>query len=750
MKSLTGSLTILSLVLGGALLVSSCRSESNQVGERTRPSISTFIKTQMDQGKKPNRLIDEKSPYLLQHAFNPVEWYPWGEEAFAKARAEQLPIFLSVGYATCHWCHVMERESFESDSIAAIMNKFFVCIKVDREERPDVDKVYMTALQGMGQNGGWPMSMFLTPDLKPFFGGTYFPPETRYGRAGFPEVLTRIHDVWEKEREKILESANGIITGLREIPAATGGKIEGGVLDTCYRQFERTYDPLFGGFGGGPKFPRPAVFDFLLHYHSRTREPKALMMVTKTLQKMALGGMYDHVGGGFHRYSVDREWRVPHFEKMLYDQAQLVQAYIDAFQVTKDPFYSAIAREVLDYVLRDMTHPDGGFYSAEDADSPKPEFPAEEGEGAFYVWTKTELLNVLGEDAAQAWCLYYGVEEGGNTPHDPQMEFTGKNILYVARSLKETATALGKTEGDVQSSLISSKQKLFAVRETRPRPRLDDKVICSWNGLMIGAFARAYQVLGDERYLQASRRGAEFVLNHLFDAPTKTLRRRYRDGESRYEAHLDDYAFLVRGLLDLYEASFEATWFVRAMELTQKQLSLFKDEKNGGFFDTSGKDPTILVRMKEQYDGAEPTGNSLAAMNLLRLARMTGDDELLQLAQQTIFQFGDVLMKQPVVMPAMTAACAFFLDPPRQIILAGRKEDPAMHKLLHEVHARYIPNKVVLLADGGEGQRQLTKYNSFLQSIVMVDGKATAYVCEDFICQLPTSDPSVVSQLLEK
>ena len=750
MNRLTGSLTILSLVLGGALLSSSCRRESNQSAGRTRPSISVFVKTQMDQGKKPNRLINEKSPYLLQHAFNPVEWYPWGEEAFARARAEQLPIFLSVGYATCHWCHVMERESFENDSIAAIMNRFFVCIKVDREERPDVDKVYMTALQGMGQNGGWPMSMFLTPDLKPFFGGTYFPPDTRYGRAGFPDVLTRIHDVWEKEREKIFESANGIITALREMPAATGGKIEGAVLDTCYRQFERTFDPVFGGFGGGPKFPRPAVLDFLLRYHNRTEEPKALTMVTKTLQKMALGGMYDHVGGGFHRYSVDGEWRVPHFEKMLYDQAQLVQAYIDAFQVTKDPFYSAIAREVLDYVLRDMTHPDGGFYSAEDADSPKPESPAEEGEGAFYVWTKKELFDVLGEDAARTWCLYYGVEEGGNAPHDPQMEFTGRNILYVARSVKETAVALGKTEGDVQARLISSKKKLFAVREARPRPRLDDKVICSWNGLMIGAFARAYQVLGDERYLRASRRGAEFVFNHLYDAPTKTLRRRYRDGESRYEAHLDDYAFLVHGLLDLYEASFEATWFVRAMELTQKQISLFKDDRNGGFFDTSGKDSTILIRMKEQYDGAEPTGNSLAAMNLLRLARMTGDDALLELGQQTIFQFGDVLMKQPVVMPAMAAACAFFLDPPRQIILAGMKQDPAMQRLLYEVHARYIPNKVVLLADGGEEQRQLAKYNSFLQSIVMVDGKVTAYICEDFVCELPTSDPAVVSQLLQK
>ncbi|MEK9136554.1 MAG: thioredoxin domain-containing protein, partial [Bacteroidota bacterium] len=600
-------------------------------------ALSDFIRKKMEQGKKPNRLISEKSPYLLQHAFNPVDWYPWGDEAFAKARGEQMPIFLSVGYSTCHWCHVMERESFENDSIAQIMNKYFVCIKVDREERPDVDKVYMTALQGMGQNGGWPMSMFLTPDLKPFYGGTYFPPQSMHGRMGFPDLLTRIHEVWETQREKILQSADGITEAMRDIPTSLPGSgvLDSSLLDTCYNQFVHVYDHQFGGFGNGPKFPRPAVYNFLLRYYVRSGNARALEMVGQTLRKMSMGGVYDHIGGGFHRYSVDGEWRVPHFEKMLYDQAQIVSSYIDLFQITKDPLFASVAREVLEYVMRDMTHPQGGFYSAEDADSPKPEAPEEEGEGAFFLWTRKEVISVLGQEDAEVLCFYYGVEEAGNAPSDPQHEFTRKNILYIARSLEQTARSFNRPEKEIAEVLSRSKQRLFAARSNRPRPHLDDKILTSWNGLMISAFSRAHQVLGDPNYLEAAERAAGFILANMHDGRNNQLIRRYRDGEARHEAHLDDYAFIVQGLLDLYEASFDVKWLTHALEITRTQIALFWDSQGGGFFDTAGKDPSVLVRMKEQYDGAEPTGNAIAVVNLVRLSQITNSHELREKANQT-------------------------------------------------------------------------------------------------------------------
>ncbi|MBI4535302.1 MAG: thioredoxin domain-containing protein, partial [Ignavibacteriae bacterium] len=627
----------------------------------------------MQQGRTPNRLIEEKSPYLLQHAFNPVEWYAWGEEAFAKARAEQKPIFLSIGYSTCHWCHVMEHESFEHDSIAAIMNQYFVSIKVDREERPDVDKIYMSALQAMGQNGGWPMSMFLTPDLKPFFGGTYFPPETRYGRIGFPELLTRIHHLWMNQREKILESADGLTTHLKELSAAgtQTTTLRNSILDTTFAQFDRSYDPLHGGFGDGPKFPRPVVFNFLLRYHYRTGEQKALQMSERTLRAMSAGGMYDHIGGGFHRYSVDGEWRVPHFEKMLYDQAQLVNSYVDLFQITKDPYYARIIREVLEYVLRDMTSAEGGFYSAEDADSPKPEDPSEQGEGACYVWLRKEILDVLGTESGDLFCFAYGVEDLGNALMDPQQEFTGKNILYIAHPVSEVAQRFGMTEEEVESILAGARKKLFNVRSKRPRPHLDDKILTSWNGLMISALARAYQVLDDPTYLKAAERAAEFVMTRLYDG--KMLIRRYRDGESKYEAHLDDYSFLVHGLLDLYESSLNFRWLRTAIDLTEKSIEIFWDASRGGFFDTSGKDSSILVRMKELYDGAEPTGNSMAVMNLLRLSQMTDNPGWRTKAEGTLRSYAAILEKQPFSMPQMVSAFDFSLEKVKQIIVAGER-----------------------------------------------------------------------------
>ncbi len=713
-----------------------------------------FVETsRMETKMKPNRLIAEKSPYLLQHAYNPVEWFPWEEEAFAKARAEDKPIFLSIGYSTCHWCHVMERESFEVDSVAAIMNELFVNIKVDREERPDVDKVYMTALQAMGENGGWPMSMFLTPDLKPFYGGTYFPPENRYGRIGFPELLRRISEAWKNERSKVLESADGITKFLKEIPSKSNAveTLDTSLLATCFNQAAGNYDAQFGGFGGGPKFPRPVVFNFLLRYFHRTGDAKALQMAEKTLRAMSGGGMYDHIGGGFHRYSVDGEWRVPHFEKMLYDQAQIVNSLVDVYLITKDSFYSTIIRETLDYVLRDMTDKDGGFYSAEDADSPFAEAPHEKGEGVFYVWTKKEIEHALGNDA-KVFNFFYGVEEAGNALNDPQHEFIGKNILYQANSISETAKFSGKNAGEVHEMLQRSRNILFELRAKRPRPHLDDKIITAWNGLMISAFARAASACGglnEPKYLQAAENAAQFILTKLYDNDTHTLLRRYRDGEAKLEAHLDDYAFLAQGLIDLYETSFDYRWLRIAIALTKKQIELFEDETNSGFFDTSGKDASILVRMKEQYDSAEPTGNSIAVMNLLRLSHMTDNNDWRKKAERTLSAFGEVLQKAPFTMPQMVAAYDFSNQKVKQIVIAGKREDDVTQQMLNAVASRFIPNKILLLVDGSKEQGELFGANSFLKSLVMIDGKPTVYVCEDFVCQLPTTNVDVLVEQLE-
>jgi len=733
------------------LVVASC-SKGPSYNESARNTVSEDVRKMIEAGRKPNRLITEKSPYLLQHAFNPVDWHAWGDEAFEKAKREGKPIFLSIGYSTCHWCHVMERESFETDSIAAILNDNFVCIKVDREERPDVDRVYMNALQAMGESGGWPLSMFLTPDRKPFFGGTYFPPESRYGRIGFPDLLRRVSEVWKTEKEKILESANGLTKFLQEaVPTKFASMPGNAALDTCFTQLSRTYDPGFGGFGGGPKFPRPVVFNFLLHYHYRTANTKALEMTERSLQKMSAGGMYDHIGGGFHRYSVDGQWRVPHFEKMLYDQAQLVNSFIDVYQITRNAYYANVIREVLDYVLRDMTDHNGGFYSAEDADSPRPEAPDEEGEGAFYVWSKQEITQAIREpNTADIFCYYYGVEEGGNALTDPQQEFTGRNILYIGHSLTQTADEFGKAEAEVAGILSSARKRLFDLRSKRPRPHLDDKILTSWNGLMIGAFARASQVLRDTRYLDAAQGSAQFILTRLYDEKARTLKRRYRDGEAKHEAHLDDYAFLSAGLLDLYEASFDFNWLEKAMDLTGKQIELFWDMERGGFYDTSGKDSSILVRMKEQYDGAEPTGNSVAALNLLRLSQMSDNQDWRVKAEKTMAAFGPILQQQPVVMPQLAVALDFALDKPKQIIIAGKKDDAETQALLAQVSSRYLPNRILLLVDGGERQNELTSLLPFVKDMKMAAGKSTAYICENYVCQLPTSDLKVVSTLLDK
>src|SRR5436305_9441237 len=508
-----------------------------------------------------NRLAGEQSPYLLQHAHNPVDWFPWGTEGFEKARRENKPIFLSIGYSTCHWCHVMERESFESDRIAELLNREYVPIKVDREERPDVDRIYMTFVQATTGGGGWPMSVWLTPDLQPFFGGTYFPPENRYGHPGFASILTQIADAWHTQRDQILESARDVVTELQKRVAVEPGRastVDASVLDSGYYVFRRTFDSHTGGFGGAPKFPRPSVFEFLLRYYARTKNKEALDMTLLTLREMAKGGMHDQLGGGFHRYSVDERWFVPHFEKMLYDQGQLATSYLEAFQITGELQYADVARDIFEYVLRDMTGPEGGFYSAEDADSAiDPEEPNVKGEGAFYIWTAEEIREIVPAPAAD-WFLYrYGVAEGGNVANDPHNEFTNRNILYEAVSMADTATQFRQLEEVVADGIADARQKLFGGRAKRVRPHLDDKSLTAWNGLMISALALGGAVLDEPRYTQAACRAADFLIERMYDQSTGVLLRRYRQGDAAIPGFLDDYALFAQALLDLYEATFE-------------------------------------------------------------------------------------------------------------------------------------------------------------------------------------------------
>ncbi len=666
-----------------------------------------------------NRLAHEKSPYLLQHAHNPVDWYPWGEEAFAKARRENKPIFLSVGYSTCHWCHVMAHESFESEEVAAIMNREFVNIKVDREERPDVDRVYMTFVQATTGGGGWPMSVWLTPDLKPFVGGTYFPPDDRYAQPGFKKVLERIASAWKQDHEKIAGQGTKIIEALREAQTAESGaaeKIDTKILDAAYEQFSRSFDARDGGFGSAPKFPRPVTLNFLSRFYARDPSSEsakdALEMNLVTLRKMAAGGMHDHLGGGFHRYSVDRYWHVPHFEKMLYDQAQLAVAYLDAFQITQDRQFESVARDVLDYVARDMTSKEGGFFSAEDADSLFEHGKPGHGEGVFYVWTKNEIDAALG-NLAEIFDFHYGVQSHGNAPEgsDPQDEFRGKNVLIERHTAAETAQHFRKSEDEVRQSLARSREELLSIRSKRPRPHLDNKIIGAWNGLMISACARAAQVLDEPRYLESATRAAAFIRTHLWDESKKTLYRSYRGGRSDVEGFADDYAFVIQGLLDLYGASLDIEWLKFAIELQETQDRLFFDEKSGGYFSTTGKDASVVLRMKDDNDSAEPAASSVAALNLLRLAQIRGEKQWQGRAEKTIGAFHVTLSRFPSAMPQMLVALDFSTSKPRQIVIAGKKDAPEAKALLAEVHRHFLPKTILLLADGAEGQKYLGENN---------------------------------------
>ncbi len=683
-----------------------------------------------------------------------MDWYPWCEEAFALAQREQKPIFLSIGYSTCHWCHVMAHESFENAEIAALMNKHFVCVKVDREERPDVDRLYMAYVQALSGSGGWPMSVWLTPELKPFFGGTYFPPEDRHGRVGFPSILSQIAQVWSESREAVEKEAARSVAALQESVRGEGAQEsdQAGVLGRASEYFLRTYDEQWGGFGSAPKFPRPSVLYFLLRQAvaTSTADQRLLPLVLGTLDRMAAGGIHDHLGGGFHRYSVDRFWHVPHFEKMLYDQAQLAVAYLEAWQITGRDDYAEIVRDILGYVSREMTSPEGGFYSAEDADSLLRHGSSEHAEGAFFVWTLAEIEAALETGAAALFCEHYGVRVSGNVDpaSDPHNELAGKNVLMQQRSLSGTAAHLGIPLEAVVESLAASKRVLFDVRSKRPRPHLDDKILCAWNGLMISAFAKAGAILGNPKFLESAKNAALFIRSHLSDLSSGELRRSWRKGKSLERAFAEDYAFLIQGLLDLYEASFEISWLQWAVQLQGIMDRLFWDASGGGYFSSAEGDPHLLVRLKEDYDGAEPSANSVAALNLLRLARMLGDEESAKKAERIFSLSSRTLEGMPAAVPQLLVALGFHRTPGRQCVVAGTPGAPDTEALLAAAREGFHPDQGLLLADGGEGQHWIAQRNPLFAEMKPIQGQAALYRCENFTCSAPVTEVENLEALL--
>jgi uncharacterized protein YyaL (SSP411 family) len=666
----------------------------------------------------PNHLIHETSPYLLQHAENPVDWYPWGEEAFEKARRENKPVLLSIGYSACHWCHVMAHESFEDEQIAQLMNENFVNIKVDREERPDLDQIYMSAVQMMTHHGGWPMTVFLTPDAVPFYGGTYFPPQDRYNMPGFPKVLIGVAEAYRDRQDDIRETGTSLVNELKRL-SATGGSdypIELELLDAAYAGIVRTYDSINGGFGGAPKFPPAMTLEFLLRTHARTGKRDALEMVSHTCRKMANGGIYDQLGGGFHRYSTDARWLVPHFEKMLYDNALLSRLYLHYFQVSEEAFARETVEGILDYVLREMTHAEGGFYSTQDADS-------EGHEGKFFVWTMDEIRAALGEDDARIFSAYYNITDTGN--------FEGKNIPNVTRT----------AEPEWRASLEESKRKLFGLREQRIKPDRDEKVLTAWNGLMLASFAEAGVVLNRPDYTNAARRNAEFVLSNL--RRDGSLLRTWKDGIAKFNAYLEDYAFLIEGLVTLFETTGESRWLNEALALTDRMIREFWDEDAGGFFFTGKSHESLIVRSKDYFDNATPSGNSVAALVLARLATLTNKESYRNLAIAVLREVGDQIRRYPSGFGYALSAADFLLSTPKEIAIVG-KDAADISPLLGETWRRYLPNKVVAPRIAGD-----TATIPLQENRPLVNDLATAYVCEHYTCKQPVTEISALREQLE-
>jgi uncharacterized protein len=706
--------------------------------QRSKEDKNMTTKTDIQQTHK-NRLANEQSPYLLQHANNPVDWYPWGDEAFETAKRLDKPIFLSIGYSTCHWCHVMEHESFEDVEVAKLMNEAFVCIKVDREERPDIDGVYMSVCQMLTGGGGWPLTIIMTPDKKPFFAGTYFPKTSRYGRAGMMELVPRISKLWSDKREALLADAEKITGALARMSQSTEVvELGEATLQLAYSQLASRYDTRHGGFSSAPKFPTPHNMLFLLRQWKRSGDVKALEMVEKTLTEMRWGGIYDHVGFGFHRYSTDERWHVPHFEKMLYDQAMIALACIETHQATGKRQYRRTAEEIFTYVLRDMTAPQGGFYSAEDADS-------EGVEGKFYLWSIEQLQEVLGKDDAKLASRYFNAEKDGNFRDESTGHKEGGNIFFINKSEKQLAKELETTDKKLAERIESICTKLFEAREERIHPYKDDKVLADWNGLMIAALAKGGRVFNEAKYIKAASKAAAFVLSDM-RTDDKRLLHRHRNGQAGIKAHVDDYAFMIFALLELYQATFDVEFLKQALELNRVMMDSFWDDSACGFFFTADDAEQLLVRQKEIYDGAIPSGNSVAAHNLLRLARLTGDSDYEDRAAQLMQVFSGVVNNGPTAFTQLLQAVDFSTGPAYEVVVTGKPEDAKA--MLRALNASYIPNMVVVFRPVDENASGITKIAPYTKALKPIDNKPTAYVCHNFACQKPTTDIDVMLQSL--
>ena len=691
----------------------------------------------------PNRLINEKSPYLLQHAHNPVDWHPWSEETFAKAKAKNKPIFLSIGYSTCHWCHVMEKESFEDEDVATYLNDTFICIKVDREERPDIDAVYMAACQMLTGRGGWPLNLFLTLDKKPFFAATYIPKHGRFGRAGLIDLCRQVKIVWTSQAAKITISAESIADNLhRAFSFTSADEPDETLLDLAYDQILRTYDTQSGGFEPAPKFPTAHRLLFLLRCYHRSREPKALEMVENTLTAMRLGGIWDHVGFGFHRYSTDKNWLLPHFEKMLYDQALIAMAYLETYQITKNPLFSRTADEIFTYVLRDMTSSEGAFYSAEDADS-------EGEEGKFYVWTVDEFHEQIDDGRADMWEKILRLSPEGNFKDEATGQNTGTNILHLTIPLNRWADRYGVNTEELEADWEKTRDRLFHAREKRIHPLKDDKILLDWNGLMIAALAFGARVLDNPRYAEAAEKAVQFIFSKLKDADGR-LFHRFRDGELAVHAQAVDYAFLIYGLISLYQATFDLTYAELAVTLQESMIDEFWDDNNGGFFTIGEKTVDLPVRPKEFYDGAMPSANSVAFYNLLCLSRLTGNPKWEEKAQAVLRAFSGTIKAQPTAATFFLTGLDFALRPGQEIVITGASEEADVHQLLSTLNLYFTPNKVTLVKSDQNADR-LTRFAGFTDGLEVIKGEATAHLCKDGSCTGSSSDmKTLLDQILEK
>lgn len=691
--------------------------------------------------KVPNFLINEKSPYLLQHAYNPVQWYPWGEAAFERSKAENKPIFLSIGYSTCHWCHVMEKESFEDPDVSRLMNETFVCIKVDREERPDIDSVYMAVCQAITGRGGWPLTIFMTPSKEPFFAATYIPKKGRFGSGGMLDIIPHIANLWAQQQEEILQSARQLKTAISpevsQGPAKnTDTEMNEKTIHRGYSQLLSSFDRQAAGFGKAPKFPSPHNLTFLLRYWYRTGNIEALQMVTKTLDAMYSGGIYDHVGFGFHRYSTDNNWLVPHFEKMLYDQAMLIIAYTEAFQVTGFEDYKKAAEEVIEYILRDMCSAEGAFYCAEDADS-------EGVEGKFYLWKHEEIYELLPAEEADLICKVYGVSSEGNYKEEISGISTKQNILHLVRPLEEVAHELGLPLNELKTKLEKSRQLLFARREKRVHPAKDDKILTDWNGLMIAALSKASRAFGRPEYAQAASRAANFILREMSSTDGRLLHR-YREGEASITGFLEDYAFMIWGLIELYQVTMDSVYLEQALRINFLQIRDFMDN-NGGFFHTAKDSEALLFRSKEVYDGAIPSGNSVSMLNLLRLSRITGNTDLEEKASASMKTFSGQVDAMPMAYCQLLHALDFALGPTYEVVIAGNREDPDTREMISLTDNSFLPNMVLLLKEE-ESIEELVPYTKGMSA---TDGKTTAYVCQGYSCSMPTNDISEMMKMLK-